>query len=169
MSVWPGATVVADGVIANAAAQTGRSSTCVPRLDRTVRRAVYRPWGTRLPSDSRPFQVQLRAPAACARRLQTVRTSVPPASYRASVVVAGRVRRQVRAAVGRRPSPSCGKKLRDQRRLRAVRSTMTGVDAERRLPAASLSVTLKVYLPSPTAAPDAFRPFQVADHVGSAT
>jgi len=42
---------------------------------------------------------------------------------------------------------------------------MTGVDAERRLPAASLSVTLKVYLPSLTAVPDAFRPFQVTDQV----
>ena len=67
------------------------------------------------------------------------------------------------------PSPSCGKKLRDQRRLRAVRSTMTGVDAERRLPAASLSVTLRVYLPSLTAAPDALRPFHVTDHAGART
>ena len=80
VSDWPGATVVADGVTAKAATQTGRSSTCVPNLERTVRRARYRPWGTRVPSASRPFQVQLRAPAACARRLQTVRTSVPLAS-----------------------------------------------------------------------------------------
>ena len=46
-----------------------------------------------------------------------------------------------------------------------MRSTVMGVDAERRLPAASLRETLKVYLPSLTAAPDAFRPFHVVDQV----
>ena len=83
-SVWPGLHRVADGVAANALAQTGRTRTDVPSADDTVSRASYRPCGgeaaVRQAGRSRP---RIACPRAGPCPVHTVRTSAPDAVVQA--------------------------------------------------------------------------------------
>ena len=69
---------------------------------------MYEPGATIAPTAFRPSHVQWIAPAGCRRPVQAVLTTAPPAPTTWSVVVAGRVSRNVAVAVLASGSRSCG-------------------------------------------------------------
>ena len=135
----------------------------VPYGDLTRSVARYRPWGTNEPSSRRPFHVQPRAPSRCERP----RPRGPHDASRGvrdperRLRVARQPPREARGLLQRCRRPG----TRGRRSRRGPSPSGRGRASwtrPRRLPAASLTSTLSVYVPSPTRCPSARRPSQVA-------